>query len=52
LLEITGVEPTDFIGHKRFLAFFSGGMLPLISLSFRHMLVKFSEEENKVSDIK
>ena len=52
LLEMTGVEPTDFIGHKRFLAFFSGGMLPLISLSFLHMLVKFSEEENKVSDIK
>jgi hypothetical protein len=48
LLEITGVEPTDFIGHKRFLAFFSGGMLPLISLSFLHMLVKFSEGEKKV----
>ena len=52
LLEMTGVEPTDFIGHKRFLAFLSGGMLPLISLSFLHMLVKFSEEENKVSDKK
>ena len=51
LLEITGVEPTDFIGHKRFLAFFSGGMLPLISLSFLHMLVKFSEDE-KQSDNK
>lgn len=48
LLEITGVEPTDFIGHKRFLAFFSGGMLPLISLSFLHMLVKFSEEDKQV----
>jgi hypothetical protein len=48
LLEITGVEPTDFIGHKRFLAFFSGGMLPLISLSFLHMLVKFSEGEKQV----
>jgi hypothetical protein len=48
LLEITGVEPTDFIGHKRFLAFFSGGMLPLISLSFLHMLVKFSEGERQV----
>ena len=48
LLEITGVEPTDFIGHKRFLAFFSGGMLPLISLSFLHMLVKFSEAEKQV----
>jgi hypothetical protein len=48
LLEMTGVEPTDFIGHKRFLAFLSGGMLPLISLSFLHMLVKFSEEEKQV----
>ena len=51
LLEITGVEPTDFIGHKRFLAFFSGGMLPLISLSFLHMLVKFSEEDKQVEFI-
>lgn len=48
LLEMTGVEPTDFIGHKRFLAFFSGGMLPLISLSFLHMLVKFSEGEKQI----
>ena len=48
LLELTGVEPTDFIGHKRFLAFFSGGMLPLISLSFLHMLVKFSESDKQV----
>jgi len=34
LLEFMGVEPTDFVGHKRFLALFSGGMLPIISLSF------------------
>jgi hypothetical protein len=40
-----GVEETDFIGHKRFLAFFAGGVLPMISLSFLHMLVKFVEEE-------
>jgi hypothetical protein len=33
------------VGHKRFLALFSGGMLPLISLSFLHMLVKFTEED-------
>lgn len=51
LLEMTGVEPTDFIGHKRFLAFFSGGMLPLISLSFLHMLVKFSENEKQIENI-
>jgi hypothetical protein len=40
-----GVDPTDFSGHKRFLAFFAGGMLPLISLSFLHMLVQFTEED-------
>jgi hypothetical protein len=42
-----GVEPGDFVGHKRFLALFAGGMLPIISLSFLHMLVKFEEEEKK-----
>ncbi len=47
LVEFLGVEPTDFVGHKRFLAFFAGGMLPVISLSFLHMLVKFTEEDRK-----
>jgi hypothetical protein len=42
-----GVESGDMVGHKRFLALFSGGMLPIISLSFLHMLVKFEEEEKK-----
>jgi len=37
----------DIAGHKRFLALFAGGMLPLISLSFLHMLVKFEEEDKK-----
>lgn len=50
LLELTGVEPTDFVGHKRFLALFAGGMLPIISLSFLHMLVKFTEED-RIKDI-
>ena len=45
LVEFMGVDPTDFVGHKRFLAFFAGGMLPIISLSFLHMLVKFTEED-------
>jgi phosphoglycerol transferase MdoB-like AlkP superfamily enzyme len=50
LVQYLGIENGDFIGHKRFLAFFAGGMLPIISLSFLHMLVKFEEEEkNKVS---
>lgn len=42
-----GVESGNLISHKRFLALFAGGMLPLISLSFLHMLVKFEEEEKK-----
>ena len=44
-----GVESGNLISHKRFLALFAGGMLPLISLSFLHMLVKF-EEEDKNTD--
>jgi hypothetical protein len=46
-VEFMGVDPNDQVGHKRFLAFFAGGMLPLISLSFLHMLVKFTEEDRK-----
>lgn len=51
MVEYLGVESTDFVGHKRFLAFFSGGMLPIISLSFLHMLVKFTEEDKKNQNI-
>lgn len=47
IVSFMGVESGDFVGHKRFLAFFSGGMLPIISLSFLHMLVRFEEEEKK-----
>ena len=47
IVSYLGVESGDPIGHKRFLALFSGGMLPIISLSFLHMLVKFEEEEKK-----
>lgn len=45
LTELMGVDPTDLVGNKRLLAFFAGGMLPIISLSFLHMLVKFTEED-------
>ena len=47
IVSYLGVESGDPIGHKRFLALFSGGMLPIISLSFLHMLVKFEEEDKK-----
>ena len=44
IVSYIGVESGDPVGHKRFLAFFAGGMLPIISLSFLHMLVKFEED--------
>jgi len=50
LTELMGVDPTDLVGNKRFLAFFAGGMLPIISLSFLHMLVKFTEEDRLKED--
>ena len=50
LVEFMGVDPNDFIGHKRFLAFFAGGMLPLISLSFLHMLVKFTQNSKSITN--
>ena len=43
-MEYVGIEQGDLQSHRRFLAIFAGGMLPLISLSFLHMLVKFNEE--------
>jgi hypothetical protein len=52
LLEFMGVEATNLVGHKRFLALFAGGMLPMISLSFLHMLVKFTEEDRLKEDVK
>ena len=50
ILEYTGIEQADLQSQRRFLAIFAGGMLPLISLSFLHMLVKFNEENTVKSD--
>ena len=47
IVSYLGVESGDPVGHKRFLSLFAGGMLPIISLSFLHMLIKFEEEEKK-----
>lgn len=44
LFEMMGIEPTDLLSHKRILALVSGGLLPLISLTFLHMLVKVSNK--------
>jgi hypothetical protein len=48
IVSYLGVDSGDVVGHKRFLALFAGGMLPIISLSFLHMLVKFEEEDKEV----
>jgi hypothetical protein len=44
LFEGMGIEKTDLNSHKTIVAFLSGGLLPIISLTFAHMLVKFSEQ--------
>ena len=49
LVSFLGVDSGDPVGHKRFLALFAGGMLPIISLSFLHMLVKFEEEDKQTA---
>ena len=51
LVSYIGVESGNLVSHKRFLAFFAGGMLPLISLSFLHMLVKFEEQDKKTTQL-
>ena len=48
LFENMGVDPDDMLGHKRILSFMAGGLLPLISLTFAHMLVRFSEQTKEV----
>lgn len=52
LFEIMGVERTDLNSHKTILSFLTGGLLPIISLTFAHMLVKFSEQSQSVSEEK
>ncbi len=48
LFETMGVEKNDLNSHKTILSFLTGGLLPIISLTFAHMLVKFSEKNQSV----
>jgi polyhydroxyalkanoate synthesis regulator phasin len=48
LFETMGVERNDLNSHKTILSFLTGGLLPIISLTFAHMLVKFSEKNQSV----
>jgi hypothetical protein len=52
LFENMGIETTDLNTHKTVLAFLTGGLLPIISLTFAHMLVKFTEKNKEVVDEK
>jgi len=47
MLEPLGVDLTDVASHRRILGFFTGGLLPFISLTFAHMLIVYS---NKIKD--
>ena len=51
LFENMGIEQTDLNTHKTVLAFLTGGLLPIISLTFAHMLVKFTEKNKEVESI-
>lgn len=42
MLEPLGVDLTDATSHRRILAFFTGGLLPFISLTFAHMLIVYA----------
>jgi len=48
LFEPMGIETTDIPTHKLILALFSGGLLPIISLTFAHMLVVYSNKEEQL----
>ena len=47
IFEPMGVEPSDVVAHKRIFAFFTGGLLPFISLTFAHMLIVYSERDKE-----
>jgi hypothetical protein len=46
-----GIETTNTPTHKLILALFSGGLLPIISLTFAHMLVVYSNKEEQVTTL-
>jgi hypothetical protein len=50
LFSMMGID--DANGHRRILAFLSGGLLPMISLTFLHMLVKSTDNKPLANDIR
>ena len=51
IFEPMGIEPDNFVAHRRILAFFTGGMIPFISLTFAHMLIVYSSRTTIVDEI-
>ena len=51
IFEPMGIESTDISTHKLMLAFFSGGLLPIISLTFAHMLVVYSNQNKSITPV-
>jgi hypothetical protein len=43
-LEPMGIEPDDYVSHRRLLALLTGGLIPFISLTFAHMLIVYSNK--------
>ena len=51
MLEPLGVDVENPISHRRILAFFTGGLLPFISLTFAHMLIVYSTRLKENSEV-
>jgi hypothetical protein len=45
LFEFMNIDKVNLLAHKRILAFITGAPLPIISLSFLHLLVSFQNEK-------
>jgi len=46
MISYSGIEQTDLVGHQRILAFLAGGLLPVISLTFLGLLVRYEEKSD------
>lgn len=51
MLEPLGVDVESPVSHRRILAFFTGGLLPFISLTFAHMLIVYSTKLKEGSEV-
>lgn len=47
LFDMMGTSPDDVIGHKRWLAILTGGLLPIISLASLHFFIKYDEKDEE-----